>query len=483
MTVINTNVKALYTQAALKVSNRDSQVAMQQLSTGKRINSSKDDAAGLAIAARMSQNIQGLKQAVRNAGDAISMIQTAEGATQEITVMLQRMSELAVQSANSTYSADQRSYLDQEFQQLKQEIVRVSEMHEWNSFPILNGKAGTPVGLPATATATRAGVAATASGKVEAGAVAQVSQISITSPQDVVTSTLAETYIEFADMGTATETLSIPNYNGFDGGAGPASASGAISFQNGILQNGILQSILYRGDGTNPIPIGSVDSNLNGTNGKPLRINLGYVFSDAKNQFFNPANQHFYEVVTPSSAKTWQQAKDLAQSRSLFSLNGYLATVTDASEQSFINGQLAGKEGWIGASDQDVEDKWVWLTGPEAGTQFYQGSFTGSALASKFANWDSNEPNDSGSNEDYAYIRGNGKWNDYAGSVNVGSYVVEYGGGGAFGTYAAPTLTATDLQNIRARVTYSDSSANKDTASVTINGQTITSAPTLRGGE
>ena len=165
MTVINTNVKALYTQAALNVSNRDSQVAMQQLSTGKRINSSKDDAAGLAIAARMSQNIQGLKQAVRNAGDAISMIQTAEGATQEITVMLQRMSELAVQSANSTYSADQRSYLDQEFQQLKQEIVRVSEMHEWNGFPILNGKAGTPVGLPTTATETRAGVAATDFGK------------------------------------------------------------------------------------------------------------------------------------------------------------------------------------------------------------------------------------------------------------------------------------------------------------------------------
>ena len=120
MTVINTNVKALYTQSALKMSNRDSQVAMQQLSTGKRINSSKDDAAGLAIAARMNQNIQGLKQSIRNAGDAISMIQTAEGATQEITTMLQRMSELAVQSANSTYSSDQRSYLDQEFQNLYQ---------------------------------------------------------------------------------------------------------------------------------------------------------------------------------------------------------------------------------------------------------------------------------------------------------------------------------------------------------------------------
>jgi flagellin len=159
MTVINTNVKALFTQSALKVAGRESQIAMEQLSTGKRINNSKDDAAGLAIAARMTQNIQGLNQSIRNAGDAISMIQTAEGATQEITVMLQRMSELAVQSANSTYSSDQRSYLDQEFQQLKQEIIRVSEMHEWNGFPILNGKAGTPVGTPTTSSLTRAGVA------------------------------------------------------------------------------------------------------------------------------------------------------------------------------------------------------------------------------------------------------------------------------------------------------------------------------------
>ena len=156
MTVINTNIKALYTQSALKQSERASQVAMEQLSTGKRINSSKDDAAGLAIAARMTQNIKGMNQSIRNAGDAISLIQVAEGATNEITAMLQRMSELAVQSSNSTYSTDQRGYLDQEFQQLKEEIVRISETHEWNGFPILNGKAGTPVGTPVTTSNSRA---------------------------------------------------------------------------------------------------------------------------------------------------------------------------------------------------------------------------------------------------------------------------------------------------------------------------------------
>jgi len=158
MTVINTNIKALYTQSALKSSERASQSAMQQLSTGKRINSSKDDAAGLAIAARMTQNIKGMNQAIRNSGDAISLIQVAEGATNEITYMLQRMSELAVQSSNSTYSTEQRGYLDQEFQQLKQEIVRISETHEWNGFPILNGKAGAPVGSPTTSTQTRGAV-------------------------------------------------------------------------------------------------------------------------------------------------------------------------------------------------------------------------------------------------------------------------------------------------------------------------------------
>ena len=146
MTVINTNIKALYTQAALKLSERDGQVAMEQLATGKRINSARDDAAGLAIAARMTQQIKGLNQAARNAGDAISFIQTVDGASAEISNMLQRMSELAVQAANSTYSDEQRGFLDLEFQQLKQEIVRISEKYDWNGFRIMNGAAGAAIG-------------------------------------------------------------------------------------------------------------------------------------------------------------------------------------------------------------------------------------------------------------------------------------------------------------------------------------------------
>jgi len=164
MAVINTNVKALFSQAALKLTERSQQVSMQQLSTGKRINSSRDDAAGMAIATRMTQQIRSLNQAVRNAGDAITLIQTAEGATNEITDMLQRMRELAIQASNDTNNNEQRSYLDLEFQQLKKQIVQIANNTEWNGFPVLNGSTGERVGIrpvykttsePAVTTAVR----------------------------------------------------------------------------------------------------------------------------------------------------------------------------------------------------------------------------------------------------------------------------------------------------------------------------------------
>jgi flagellin len=139
MTVINTNVKALVSQNAITTNNRSMSAAMEQLSTGKRINSAKDDAAGLAIASKMTSQIRGLDQAVRNANDGISLLQTAEGATIEITNMLQRMRELGVQSANDTNTAEDRSYLDLEFQQLKGEIDRVINNTQWSGVNILDG--------------------------------------------------------------------------------------------------------------------------------------------------------------------------------------------------------------------------------------------------------------------------------------------------------------------------------------------------------
>ena len=113
--------------------------AMERLSTGVRINSAADDAAGLAITSKMTSQINGLKQAVRNANDAISMIQVAEGATIEVTNMLQRMRELAVQAANGANTDSDRAALNDEFQQLSAEIDRIAKNTQWNGKNLLDG--------------------------------------------------------------------------------------------------------------------------------------------------------------------------------------------------------------------------------------------------------------------------------------------------------------------------------------------------------
>lgn len=136
MTVINTNINSLISQNALTRNNRALSSSMEQLSTGKRINSAADDAAGLAISNKMTAQIRGLNQAVRNANDGIALLQTAEGATTEITNMLQRMRELAVQAANDTYTAGDRSALNAEVAELQNEITRIGSNTEWNGMKL-----------------------------------------------------------------------------------------------------------------------------------------------------------------------------------------------------------------------------------------------------------------------------------------------------------------------------------------------------------
>lgn len=152
MTVINTNVNALLTQSALKKNEQEMTIALERLSSGKRINSAKDDAAGMAIAQRMTSQIRGLDQAVRNAGDGISMVQTADGAVVEISNMLQRMRELAIQALNGSNTNTDISFLNKEFSQLQAEIERVADNTEWNGMSILNGDAGTTAGTGDTVT-------------------------------------------------------------------------------------------------------------------------------------------------------------------------------------------------------------------------------------------------------------------------------------------------------------------------------------------
>ena len=143
MLAINTNVSAGIARNAIQRNEGEMTQAMERLSTGKRINSAADDAAGLAIASKFSNQIAGLNQAARNANDGISMIQTAEGAYVEVGDMLQRMRQLAVQAASETYTTSDRTALDLEFQALVDEVVTIADNTQWNGTNLLDATAGT----------------------------------------------------------------------------------------------------------------------------------------------------------------------------------------------------------------------------------------------------------------------------------------------------------------------------------------------------
>jgi len=130
--VINTNIASIQSERALSANRGNMEQAMQRLSSGKRINSAVDDAAGIAVAQRMRNQIQGLNMAIRNANDGISLAQTAEGAIEELQNILHRMRELAVQSSNGTYTSDDRSYISAEFNELMKEIRRTSNQAAWD---------------------------------------------------------------------------------------------------------------------------------------------------------------------------------------------------------------------------------------------------------------------------------------------------------------------------------------------------------------
>ena len=139
MTVINTNVSATLASNAIVRNERAMSTAMERLSTGKRINSASDDAAGLAISARMASQVKGLEQAARNANDGISMVQTIEGAGREILNVLTRMKELAVQASTGTLSTTDRTALNTEFGELDKEIDRIEANTKWNTKALMNG--------------------------------------------------------------------------------------------------------------------------------------------------------------------------------------------------------------------------------------------------------------------------------------------------------------------------------------------------------
>jgi len=139
MSVVNTNIKALIAQQSGVKVGRDMASAMERLSTGLKVNKAADDAAGLAIGSHMTAQIRGLNMAVKNANDAVAMLQTAEGSMVEMTNILQRMRELGVQAANDTNTSEDRQYLNNEFQSLKSEFNRIVKNTQWNGMNLLDG--------------------------------------------------------------------------------------------------------------------------------------------------------------------------------------------------------------------------------------------------------------------------------------------------------------------------------------------------------
>ncbi|SFM91783.1 PKD domain-containing protein [Methanolobus profundi] len=164
------------------------------------------------------------------------------------------------------------------------------------------------------------------------------------------------------------------------------------------------------------------------TNEEPNTANRKITFVLGGNTLYLEDTGHYYEYVA-SSHISWTAAETAAASRELEGLQGYLATITSAAENTFISSKIQG-QAWIGASDADTEGVWKWVTGPEAGTQFWSGNYAGSALA--YENWASGEPNDAylSYGEDCAHLLVNGEWNDYYSGYTdpITGYFVEYGG-------------------------------------------------------
>lgn len=159
--VINTNIASLNTQRNLSASQSGLNTSIQRLSSGLRVNTAKDDAAGLAIATRMDSQVRGMNVAMRNANDAISFAQTAEGGLSKVTDALQRMRELAVQSANGSNSSGDRTNLDAEFQELAAEVTRIGTATKFNGTAVFGGSATTfQIGADAADTISVSAVAA-----------------------------------------------------------------------------------------------------------------------------------------------------------------------------------------------------------------------------------------------------------------------------------------------------------------------------------
>ena len=379
--IINTNIMSLNSQRNLNSSQSALQTSLQRLSSGLRINSAKDDAAGLAISERFTSQIRGLDQAVRNANDGISLSQTAEGALSESGNILQRIRELAVQSANATNSASDRQALQSEVGQLVSELDRIASSTEFNGQKLLDGTFGTAIyqvgananqtiqattanfrtnnfgnyriegaGGSAGAAARIGGETLTVTGSlgaqaltVEAGSSARDVAELVTSKSDntgvkafaltntTATFSAAGAYVVNVQSDNAESTqvaFTISDTNGNDGLVGAITAFNDISAKTGVTAriNEVASGVILSNATGNNITVSEVAGNTNAGN---LNIGGSVIRSGAESAAADPADPLSGTVVT--GQVTFDSDKS-------FSVSGDAGeTVTNTTEASMLN--------------------------------------------------------------------------------------------------------------------------------------------------
>jgi len=261
--VINTNIASLNAQRNLNASQTQANTALERLSSGLRINSAKDDAAGLAISERFQSQISGLNQAQRNANDGISLAQTAEGAMDEITNNLQRIRELAVQSANATNSISDRQALNQEVQQRIEEINRIASQTSFNGLKVLDGTFGTQTFQVGANSGETIGISGLDSRGSQIGSV--LKETAVLGGFEVLPAGSVDTEVDLSasglDFGGTQNITGTVNINGVEvsvsapnaGGAGDiagAITTGIATAKSEAGYNGQLDNITVAGDNT-----------------------------------------------------------------------------------------------------------------------------------------------------------------------------------------------------------------------------------------
>jgi flagellin len=281
--VINTNVASLNAQRNLNQSQSSLATSLQRMSSGLRINSAKDDAAGLAISERMTTQIRGLNQAARNANDGISLAQTAEGALGEIGNNLQRIRELAVQSRNATNNIDDRAALQKEVAQLKAEIDRVANTTAFNGTKLLDGSFTTQ----AFQVGANQGQTIEVSGIADANIAALGTwNTAVTTPAVATTSTVSGAFVAAAaSAASQTFTLTVDGATAFSktstGGGGAADAVSAAEVQTGVAAFVAASNGAYTMTGT----VAGGDLVLSKTDGSDMAIALTSNFGTTAGNF------------------------------------------------------------------------------------------------------------------------------------------------------------------------------------------------------